>query len=156
MLLCALLAAAPPVPAPPAFDPLRFFAGRTRGVAELKVVLRARTPVTVRGRGTLGPDGSLALEQTVVEGDKPPRIRHWRLRRVGPGRYAGTLTDARGPVEAVVEGRRMQLRFTSTGGFRVRQTLTLLPDGCTLANRLEARRFGIRLAVLTERISKLD
>lgn len=56
----------------------------------------------------------------------------------------------------VVEGRTLRLAFTSTGGFRVRQTLTLQPDGRTLANRLEARRFGVRLAVLTERIVKLS
>ncbi len=151
MLLCALLAAAQP-----AFDPLRFFTGRTRGVAELKVVLRARRPVSVRGTGTILPDGSLRLDQTVVEGGKAPRVRHWRLRRIAPGRYAGTLTDARGPVEGVVDGNRMVLSFTSTGGFRVRQTLTLQPDGRTLANRLEAKRFGITVAVLTERITKTD
>ncbi len=157
MMLCALLAAtATAAPAPPAFDPLRFFAGHTRGVAALKVILRSRRPVLVRGTGTILPDHSLSLEQSVIEGDKPPRTRRWRLREVAPGRYSGTLTDARGPVDGIVEGKTMRLRFTSTGGFRVRQTLTLLPDGRTLANRLEAKRFGITVAVLTERISKLD
>jgi hypothetical protein len=151
MLLAVMLAASAP-----AFDPLRFFAGRTRGAAELKVILRARKPVSVRGTGTLQPDGSLVLDQVVTEGDKPPRDRRWHLRRVAPGRYAGTLTDARGPVEGVVTGNRMQLRFVSNDGFRIRQSLTLAPDGRSVANRLVAKRFGITVAVLTERIARLD
>lgn len=136
-------------------DPLRFFAGETRGTAELKVILRKARPVSVRGTGRIDRDGVLTLDQIVTEGDKPPRPRQWRLRQVAPGRFAGSLTDARGPVTGVVDGRTLRLAFTSTGGFRVRQTLTLQPDGRTLANRLEARRFGIRVAVLTERIVKL-
>ncbi|WP_310102042.1 DUF3833 family protein [Sphingomonas sp. BE138] len=144
------------VTASPAFDPLRFFDGRTRGEAQLKVILRARRPVSVRGTGRIGADGSLTLDQIVVEGDKPPRQRRWLLRQVAPGRYAGTLTDARGPVTGEVTGRRMALRFTSNDGFRIRQTLVLQPDGRTLANRLEAKKFGITVAVLTERITKLE
>lgn len=151
MLLAVMLAASVPD-----FDPLRFFAGQTRGEAQLKVVLRARTPVSVRGTGALQPDGSLLLDQTVTEGDKPPRERHWRLRRVAPGRYTGTLTDARGPVQGIVTGNRMQLRFVSNDGFRIRQSLTLAPDGHSVANRLVAKRFGIAVAVLTERITKLN
>jgi hypothetical protein len=151
LLLLALAGAA----APP-FDPLRFFTGATRGTAQLKVILRAAKPVTVRGTGRRQPDGALVLDQWVTEGDKPPRARRWLLRQTAPGRYAGTLTDARGPVTGTVRGRTLQLSFTSDGGFRVRQTLTLQPDGRTLANRLEARRFGIRVAVLTERIVKVD
>ncbi|KQN93013.1 hypothetical protein ASE95_10535 [Sphingomonas sp. Leaf231] len=151
MLLAVMLAAAPP-----AFDPLRFFTGRTRGTAELKAILHARQPVAVRGTGAIQPDGSLSLDQVVQEGDKPSRMRHWRLRRVAPGRYTGTLTDARGPVDGVVTGDRMQIDFTSTGGFRVSQSLTLAPDGRSLSNRLVAKRFGIKVAVLTERIEKLD
>ncbi len=150
LLSLALVAAAP------TFDPLRFFAGETRGTAQLKVILRKARPVTVRGTGRIDRDGVLTLDQLVTEGDKPPRPRHWRLREVAPGRYAGTLTDARGTVTGVVEGATLRLAFTSTGGFRVRQTLTLQPDGRTLANRLEAKRFGIRVAVLTERIVKLS
>lgn len=77
------------------FDPLRFFAGETRGVATLKVILRASRPVSVRGSGRIDHDGVLTLDQIVTEGDKPPRPRHWRLRQIAPGRYEGTLTDAR-------------------------------------------------------------
>lgn len=153
MLLFLALAGAT---AAPAFDPLRFFTGATRGTAQLKVILRAAKPVTVRGSGRRQPDGALVLDQWVTEGSKPPRPRHWRLWQIAPGRYTGTLTDARGPVTGAVQGRTLRLSFTSDGGFRVRQTLTLQPDGRTLANRLEARRFGIRVAVLTERIVKID
>jgi hypothetical protein len=153
MLLAFALATAP---IGPAFDPLRFFAGQTRGTAQLKVILRKAKPVTVRGTGRMRADGTLVLDQMVTEGDKPPRARRWLLRQTTPGHYTGTLSDARGPVSGEVDGATLRLSFTSDGGFRIRQTLTLQPDGRTLANRLEARRFGIRVAVLTEQIVKLD
>jgi len=137
------------------FDPLRFFAGRTRGEGQLKVVFRARVPVTVRGAGRMDGD-TLVLDQVVEEGAKPSRTRRWRLRKVAPTRYEGTLTDARGIVVAEVDGPLLRLRFTSTGGFQVRQTLTLAADGRSAANRLEARRLGVIVATLDERIARID
>ncbi|MEH3103629.1 MAG: DUF3833 family protein [Sphingomonas phyllosphaerae] len=153
MLLAIALAAAP---VGPAFDPLRFFTGQTSGTAQLKVILRSARGVTVRGTGRMRADGTLVLDQIVTEADKPPRPRRWVLRGTTPGHYVGTLSDAHGPVVGAVTGATLRLSFTSNGGFRIRQTLTLQPDGRTLANRLEARRFGIRVAVLTERIVKVD
>ncbi|MFK3890279.1 DUF3833 family protein [Sphingomonas sp. NPDC079357] len=153
MLISLALAAAP---VEPAFDPLRFFTGQTRGTARLKVILRKAKPVTVRGTGKMRADGTLVLDQMVTDGGGPPRARRWLLRETTSGHYAGTLSDARGPVIGEVSGTTLRLSFTSDGGFRIRQTLTLQPDGRTLANRLEARRFGIRVAVLTERIVKVD
>lgn len=151
MLVACLLAAGAPV-----FDPLRFFAGRTRGEGRLKVVLRSAVAVSVRGRGTPQPDGSLVLEQRIVEGAKPPRTRHWRLREVSPGRYTGTLSDARGPVTDIVRGRSLRLAYATPGGFRIRQWLTLAPDGQSADNWLEARRFGIKVAGLHETITRAD
>jgi hypothetical protein len=150
MLIALLLAAAVPD-----FDPLRFFAGRTQGEGQLKIVLRARVPVSVRGMGRMEGD-TLVLDQVVEEGAKPPRTRRWRLRKVAPTRYEGTLTDARGTVVAEADGPRLRLRFTSNDGFQVRQWLTLAADGRSAANRLEARRLGVTVATLDERIAKVD
>ncbi|SFP77499.1 DUF3833 family protein [Sphingomonas rubra] len=151
-MLTALLLAA----TAPDFDPFRFFAGQTRGEGQLKVVFRARTPIAVRGVGRVEADGTLVLDQTVREGSKPPRTRQWRLRRLSPTRYQGTLTDARGPVIGDVEGPRLHLRFTSTDGFRVQQWLTLAADGRSAANHLQAKRFGVTVATLEERITRID
>lgn len=151
MMIALLLAAATPT-----FDPMRFFAGQTRGAGKLKVVLRPHVPVSVRGNGRLEPDGTLVLDQLVVEGDKPPRTRQWRLTRVRPGRYEGTLTDARGKVVADAEGPVLHLSFTTADKFQVQQWLTLAADGRSAANHLQARRFGIVVATLDEKIDKLD
>jgi hypothetical protein len=150
MLMTLLLAAAAPT-----FDPLRFFAGQTRGEGQLKIVFRARVPVAVRGTGRLEADGTLVLDQLVTEGNKPPRTRRWRLARVTPTHYEGTLTDARGRVVADADGPVLHLSFTTPGHFQVQQWLTLAPDGRSAANRLVARRFGVTVATLTERITRI-
>jgi len=150
MLIALLLAAATPT-----FDPLLFFAGQTRGEGQLKVVLRAEVPVSVRGTGRMDSD-TLVLDQVVAEGTKPPRVRQWRLKKVAAGRYEGTLTDAQGPVVGEVDGSTLHLRFTSSSGFQVQQWLTLAADGRSAANHLQARRFGIVVATLNEKIDKLD
>jgi len=149
MLTAFLLAAA-------TFNPLGFFTGHTSGDGRLKVVLRRGVPVSVSGSGRVESDGTLVLDQTVLEGTKPARTRRWRLQRTAPGRYEGTLTDARGPVVGEVNGRRLYLRFTSTSGFRVRQWLTLSADGRSADNLLKASRLGVTVATLRERIRRID
>jgi len=151
MLIALLLAAAAPT-----FDPLRFFAGQTSGKGQLKVILRRRVSVSVAGSGRVQPDGSLVLEQVVKEGAKAPRTRRWHLRRISPGRYVGTLTDARGPVTVEADGSRLHLSFKTPSGFKVQQWLTLAPDGRSADNVLRATRLGITVATLRERIVKVD
>jgi hypothetical protein len=138
------------------FDVYRFFAGETAGVGELKVVLRSREPVRVKGIGRIDPDGTLILDQEIAQGTRPLRTRQWRLRRVGPGRYQGSLSDARGMVDGAVDGPRLHLRFSTKDGFDVEQWLTIADDGRSAANTLKARRFGITVATLTEKITKLN
>lgn len=137
------------------FDPIRFFEGRTRGHGSLKIILRARQTVAVEGVGRVDPDGTLVLTQTVTQGGQPARTRAWRLRQVSPGHYAGTLTDAVGPVTATSAGRVLTLRFPSKG-VAVEQVLTLSDDGRSARNILTARKLGIRVARLDETIVKLD
>lgn len=158
MLLAPFLLAAAPqaaAPGPLRFDAIAFFSGRTEGVGRFKVVLRRGEPVRVEGRGRMEGD-TLVLDQLVTRGDGPAKPRLWRIRRVAPGRYTGTLTDAKGPVTGVATGDRLHLAFTSTGGFRVDQRLVLAPDGRSARNRLTAKRFGVTVATLDETIRKLD
>lgn len=151
-LIPVLLAAAPE---PPRFDAIAFFSGRTEGTGRIKIVLRRADPIRVEGRGRMDGD-TLVLDQAVTVGSKPPKPRRWRIRRVAPGRYTGTLTDAKGVVTGEATGDRLHLSFTTTGGFRVDQWLVLAPDGRSAQNRLTARRFGFTVATLDETIRKLD
>ena len=89
----------------------------------------------------------------MVDGEKP-RERRWLLRRAGKGRYAGSLTDASGPVETIAIGRAIRIRYPMKGGLKVEQWLVALPGGRSLDNRLTVTKWGFRVATLHERIDK--
>lgn len=150
----------------PRFDPFVFFLGESQGTGTLDKVLSDPVPVRVESRGQIiteaeigsawavPPRHVLVLDQTVTEGDKPPRARRWRLVEVAPGRYEGTLTDAIGPVRGEARGNLLVLEYTMEGSFRVRQELTLSPDGMRADNVLKVSQLGITVAVLAEDIRK--
>ncbi|WP_375429242.1 DUF3833 family protein [uncultured Sphingomonas sp.] len=155
----ALAAYAPAIPAAapaPTFDPATFFAGRTEGTATLKIIMRAARAVRVQGTGRVAPDGTLVLDQIVAQEGQPVTKRQWRIRRTGPKTYAGTLSDAVGPIAGEVTGNRLHLSFRMKGGIATEQRLTLGPDGRSATNILTARKFGVTVARLTETIRKLD
>ena len=145
------IAAAAPAQAPRAFDPVAFFTGATQGRGTLKEVLGKAKRVSVQSIGRVGKDGWLVLDQKVaIEGD-PVRQRQWRLKPVAPGKYRGTLSDAKGPVEAEVSGQSARIRYVMKGGIKVDQKLTPLPGGKALNNRATFRKFGMKVATLKER-----
>lgn len=140
----------------PPFDPLSFFEGRTEGRGLLRLAFGGSKAVHVSGTGVMQPDGTLALEQIVRVGDEPTRTRSWRMRRIGPGRYAGTLTDASGPVSAEMEGRRLHIRYEMKNGMNVDQHLALGPDPATAQNAMSVGMLGFRAAAVEETIRRLD
>jgi hypothetical protein len=158
-LLSGCMGALRPAPADPLaarFDPVAFFTGRTEGKGTLRKIMSGSTPLRVEGVGRVAPDGALILDQRVHEGAAAPQSRQWRIREIAPGRYAGSLTDAVGPMVGAMEGNRLHIRFTMKGGLDVEQWLTLQPGGRTLANRMTVRKFGMVVAALDETIRKAD
>ena len=141
--------------AAPDFDPIAFFAGHTEGRGRLAVILRHDQPTLVEGHGVVGPVGTITLDQDVRRGTEAPTHRTWRLRRVAPGRYAGTLSDASGPVAGDVTGNRLHLRFAMKGGLKAQQWLYLQPGGQVARNRMVVTKFGIPVASLDETITRL-
>ena len=139
----------------PAFDPLAFFTGRTHGDGMLVTAFGKPHAVRVEGTGTVQRDGTLLLDQDVAEAGKPVRHRRWHIRATGGGRYAGTLSDARGAVAGVASGNRLTLRFTIAHGLRITQRLFLQPGGQSSINRLVVTKFGLPFARLDETIRKL-
>jgi hypothetical protein len=137
------------------FDPMAFFTGRTEGAGRLKVALSPAKAVDVRGEGRIAADGTLVLRQVVEEYGKDPRRRVWRIREVSPGRYAGTLSDATGPVEGRLEGGRLRLSYRMTGGMRAVQLIEGAPDGRTARNRMTVSRLGVPVARLDETIRRI-
>jgi hypothetical protein len=152
--LLLLLQAQAAAPAPSA--PERFFTGRSEGQGSVRILLTGSHSVRDHGRGHVARDGALVLEQIVEEEGKPARRRVWRLVRAGPGRFTGTISDARGPVTGEVAGNVLHLRYRSAEGPSVEQWITFLPGGRAARNRMVFRRFGFTVATLEGTIRRLD
>lgn len=148
--------ALPPADAAATFDAVQFFSGRTQGEGTLHRMIGGSSRITVESTGRVDPRGTLILDQKIREDDKLPRLRRWVIRRTGPNRFTGSLTDADGPVEITVAGARATIRYRMKAGPWVEQQLALQPGGRTLLNRLTVTRLGMRLARLDETIRKLD
>ena len=148
----ALPGAAAPAQQP--FDPVAFFTGLTHGKGALKELIGKEKRTTTESNGHVDQDGWLVLDQKVlVEGD-PVRQRRWRLKLVSPGKYSGTLSDAKGPVQADVTAQSVRIRYTMKDGIRVDQLLTPLPGGQAVDNRATFHKWGMKVATLKERIEK--
>ena len=152
---CASAPRLPPAHAgAPAFDPAVFFAAKTEGRGRLKTLFAKAQDTLVDGSGRVEGDGSIILDQFVRRGDKPATKREWHLRRIAPGRYAGTLTDADGPVSGDVYGSRLHLALPMKGGLNAEQWLDIQPGGQLAQNRMIVRKFGVAVARLQETITR--
>lgn len=135
--------------------PERFFIGRFEGTGSVHIIFSGRQTVRDIGRGRM-EGGALVIDQIVQQQGTPPRRRHWRLTRVGPNRFTGTITDVRGEVAGEINGNVLHLSYRSTHGPWVEQWITLHPNGRTAHNRMTFRRFGIQVATVEETIRRLD
>lgn len=136
-------------------QPLRFFEGRTEMVTMVKVVMRKAYRSRTIGAGRILPDGSLALTQQIYDQGQPPARRGWRIRQLAPGRFAGTMTDAVGPVVVDEVGGNYRFKFRMKGQLAVEQWLIPLPGGASARTTLTVRKFGLRVASSVGTIRRL-
>jgi hypothetical protein len=127
-------------------NPLRFFEGLTESVGTMNVL--TKNPVRMRsvGRGAIQSDGSLVLVQRVEEQGKAKPDRRWHIRQVAPGRFLGTMSEAKGPVTIEKMGARYRFRFRMKGNLSAEQWLIPLPDGKSAISRLIVRKLGFPVA----------
>ena len=156
-LLATLPAAAPAATASHAaargFDPVVFFSGKTTGEGRLKKLFSSAQATHVIGRGRL--DGAvLVLDQTVTIAGEKSRERQRRLRAAGPGHWTGTLSDARGAVDASAAGAVLTITYTSNDGMGIVQMVTLATDGRSARNLMKVKKFGMAVATLDETITR--
>jgi hypothetical protein len=140
----------------PILDMTAFFAGRTHAENVLKIVFKHPGRLVVDSIGGKGDRGDFVLVDTVREEGKPARTRKWVMRPAGPNRFTGSLSDATGPVDVVVNGNQATIRYTMKGGLKVVQQVRLLGDGRTLSNHVVVRKFGLKFASVDGTIRKLD
>jgi hypothetical protein len=137
-------------------DPIEFFAGRTESIGTVKIAMKKPFRSRAVGKGEIKADGSLELVQRVEDEGEQPRDRRWRMRRTAPGRYAGTMSDARGPVTVEEVGGRYRFRFRMEGNIAVEQWLTPMPDGRSARSVVTIRKYGVRVGGSDAVIRKLD
>ena len=135
---------------------MAFFTGKTHADNVMKVVLKKPVKLIVDTVGGIGDRGDFVLIDTVHEGDKPVRTRKWIMRQIAPNHFTGSLSDAVGPVDILVEGDSATIRYTMKGGLKIVQQMSLQGDGRTLSNHVVARKFGLNFARIEGTIRKLD
>jgi hypothetical protein len=138
----------------PETDPMRFFEGKTESVSTIKLIMRKAYRSHTIGNGDID-DGILKLVQRVHEEGKAPYDRRWRMRQVAPGRFAGSMSEAAGPVTVEQVGERYRFRFKMKGNVSVEQWLTPLPGGNAARTRLNIRKLGLSVGKSEGVIRKL-
>ena len=142
-------------PAPP-FKPEEFFLGRTEGKGTIKGPLSRRTSLNDMGVGRIDHDGTLVLDQRVQREGQPVETRQWRFRKLRDGSYGGSLSDAKGPITAEVNGNCLHLKYTiAKGNYGTEQYVYLQPGGRVAINRMIIRKFGLTVATVEETIRKV-
>lgn len=120
----------------------------------MKIAFRKMRAVHVESTGRQDADGTITVDQVITEPGRKTTTRQWLLREAAPGRFAGSLSDAAGPVEAVVEGNCLKLSFRMKGDLTAHQWLYAMPDGRTIENRMSVRKSGVLVARLKETIRR--
>ena len=143
-----------PAKAERTLEPLRFFEGRTEMLSLVKVMMKKPYSSRTIGRGHILPDGSLSLVQQIQDPGKPTRQRRWKIRKIGPGKYTGTMSEAIGPVQVQEIGGRFHFRFSMKGKLAIEQWITPMPGGKTARTRMTARKLGMSVATSEGTIRK--
>jgi len=127
-------------------SPLRFFEGRTEMVSQITVLMKRPYRSLTLGNGLIMADGSLTLNQDVHDDSKPTHHRIWKIRQVGPGMFAGSMSDAIDKVEIQEISGNFRFRFRMNGNLSVEQWLIPMPGGRVARSTSTIRKFGIRVA----------
>jgi len=135
---------------------MRFFEGRTESVATIKIVMRKPFKSRSIGRGEIKADGSLHLVQRVEDEGKPAHERRWHIREVEPGKFAGTMSEAKGPVTVEEVGGRYRFRFKMKGNVSVEQWISPMPGGKTATTKVTIRKMGVTVGQSEGTIRRLD
>lgn len=155
LALIAGIAVASPAPAENS-NPMTFFEGRTESIGTVRLVMKKPFRSKAIGEGEIKSDGSLVLVQRVYDQGEQPRVRRWHMRRVGEGRYSGTMSEAKGPVTVEEIGGKYRFRFRMDGSVSVEQWLIPAADGRSARSKITIRKYGIQVGSSDAVINKLN
>jgi hypothetical protein len=126
--------------------PLQFFNGKTEMVSMIKVIMRKPFRSRAIGTGRILQDGSLALAQQVFDEGEPTKQRNWKIRQIASGHYAGTMTEAVGPVVVEEVDGKYRFNYKMKGNLAVEQWMTPLAGGNAAKSIVTVRKFGMKVA----------
>ena len=149
----ALLAS--PAAAAPVGSPMQFFEGRTEGTGTVRILLDKPYRTRSVGQGRFQSDGSMLFVQRVEDEGQPPRERRWKIRQTGPRKFAGTMSEAIGPVTIDEVAGRFRFRFKMKGNLSIEQWLIPLAGGATARNSMTVRKFGVKVGTSEGMIRKI-
>ena len=145
----------------PKLEPVAFFGGRTHstGVVENsggKPTMRITTQTQGRVK-----DGILYVDQDLQPEGKKANHRSWQLVQVDDHHVNATANDISGTAHGLLYGNEFSWTFRhklSGRKFikhvRMSQNMYLMPDGQTMIIRSVIRKFGIKVAQITEQFRK--
>ena len=152
----ALTLAATPCYAAGGDDPLRFFEGKTESIGTVKIAMKKPFRSRAIGNGQITDDGTLILVQRVEDQGQQPRDRRWKMRKVAPGKYSGTMTEARGPVTVEEVEGKFRFRFRMDGNVSIEQWLVPSKDGRSASSNITIRKYGVLVGRSDSIIKKVD
>ena len=135
--------------------PLLFFNGKTEMVSTIKVILKKPFRSRAIGTGRILPDGSLMLAQQVFDEGQPTKERNWKIRQIASGHYAGTMTEAVGPVTVEEVDGKYRFKYKMKGNLAVEQWMTPLAGGNAAKSIVTVRKFGMKVASSTGIIKRV-
>jgi hypothetical protein len=141
----------------PAFDAVAFWTGHHRswGVLENRGGQPTDTVVT-DCLGTIQPDGSLHMVQSLTLGDGTMQHRDWHLWRTGPGAFSATSNDMVGEAHGTASGRVFHWTWVlalSPGNPLTNVTFEqwmYLEEGGAMLNHTTIRKLGVTVAQVSE------
>ena len=145
----------------PKLDPVKFFGGRTRsaGVIETPGGKPSRR-ITTETEGKLN-NGVLSIEQNLYPEGQKKNHRVFVLQQIDAHHVNATADDIVGTAQGLLYGNQFSWTFRHTlinrkfiRHVRMSQYMYLMPDGQTLVIRSVVRKFGFKLAQITEQFQK--
>ena len=155
-ILLSISLAAPSAATAGTDDPLTFFAGRTESIGTVKIAMKKPYRSRAIGEGQITSDGTLILVQRVEDQGQLPKERRWKMHKVGPGKYSGTMTEAKGPVVVEEVGGKYRFRFRMDGSVAIEQWLIPAADRRSAASKVTIRKYGVVVGRSDSVIRKLD
>lgn len=147
----AMLTKAPPDPSPARFDPMDFFAGRTKawGVFEDRFGrLRRRFVVSING---YWQDDAFILDEDFSYDDGTRERRTWRLKPDGDGGFRAHTEDCIGDAHGSISGPAAALRYVIRLRVGARHLKVRFDDRMyrvdrdVVVNRAVVSKWGLRL-----------